>query len=40
MLFLLADSPQKLKSENIYDTLIILFYVSRGLLNYKDFFFC
>ena len=28
MLFLLTDSPQKLKLENIHDTLIILFYVS------------
>ena len=25
---LLTDSPQKLKLENIHDTLIILFYVS------------
>ena len=28
MLFLLADSPQKLKLKNIHDRLIILFYVS------------
>ena len=28
MLFPLTDSPQKLKSENIHDTLIIPFYVS------------
>ena len=28
MLFLLTDSPQKLKLKNIHDTLIILFYVS------------
>ena len=28
MLFLLTESPQKLKSENIHDTLIILLYVS------------
>ena len=28
MLFLLTDPPQKLKSENIHDALIILFYVS------------
>ena len=28
MIFLLTDSPQKLKLENIHDTLIILFYVS------------
>ena len=28
MLFLLTDSPQKLKSENIHDTLIIILYVS------------
>ena len=27
LLFLLTDSPQKLKLENIHDTLIILFYV-------------
>ena len=27
MLFLLTDSPQKLKLKNIPDTLIILFYV-------------
>ena len=27
MLFLLRDSPQKLKLKNIPDTLIILFYV-------------
>ena len=28
MLFLVTDSPQKLKLGNIHDTLIILFYVS------------
>ena len=28
MLFLLTDSPQKLKLEKIHDTLTILFYVS------------
>ena len=28
MLFLLTDSPQKLKSENIHGTLIILLHVS------------
>ena len=28
MLFLLTDSPQKLKLEKIHDTLIILFYES------------
>ena len=28
MLFLLTDSPQKLKSESIHGTLIILLYVS------------
>ena len=28
MIFVLTDSPQKLKLENIHDTLIILFYVS------------
>ena len=28
MLFLMTDSPQKLKSENVLDTLIILLYVS------------
>ena len=28
MLFLLTDSPQKLKSEKIHETLRILFYVS------------
>ena len=28
MLFLLADSPQKLKLEMVHDTLIIIFYVS------------
>ena len=27
MLLLLTDSPQKVKSGNIHDTLIILFYV-------------
>ena len=42
MLFLLTDSPQKLKLEKIHETLTILFYVSpaRGLLSYKDFSFC
>ena len=28
MLFLLTDSPQKLKLEKVHDTLVILFYVS------------
>ena len=36
MLFLLTDSHQKLKLENIHDTLIILFDV---LLNYKELAF-
>ena len=29
MLFLLTDSPQKLKLKNVHDTLIILFNVSQ-----------
>ena len=36
MLFVLADSHQKLKLENIHDTLIILFDVP---LNYKELAF-
>ena len=36
MLFLLTDSHQKVKLENIHDTLIILFDV---LLNYKELAF-
>ena len=39
MLFLLTDSPQKLKLENIYDTLIILFYVSPRSPQLKEFSF-
>ena len=39
MLFLLKDSPQKLKLKNIHDTLIILFYVSPGSPQLKGFTF-
>ena len=39
MLFLLTDSPQKLKLENIHDTLIILFYVSPRSPQLQDFSF-
>ena len=38
MLFLLTDSPQKLKSENIHDTLIILLYVSPRSLQLQRHF--
>ena len=40
MLFLLTDCPQKLKSENAHDTLIILLYVSpRSPQLQRHFFF-
>ena len=39
MLFLLIDSPQKLKLEKIHGTLIILYYVSLSSPPFKDFFF-
>ena len=41
ILFLLTDSPQKLKLEKIHEALTILFYVSPawGVLSYKDFSF-
>ena len=39
MLFLLIDSPQKLKLENIHDALIILFYVSPRSPHLKRRFF-
>ena len=38
MLFLLIDSPQKLKLEKIHGTLIILYYVSLSSPPFKDFF--
>ena len=39
MLFLLTDSPQKLKSEKIPGTLIILFYVSPSSHQLQRIFF-
>ena len=39
MLFPLADFLQKAKLKKINDTLIILFYVSPGLLKYRQFDF-
>ena len=39
MLFLLIDSPQKLKLEKFHGTLIILFYVSPNPLQLQRLFF-
>ena len=39
MLFLLTDSPQKLKLEKIHGTLIILFYVSLSYRQLQRIFF-
>ena len=39
MLFLLRDSPQKLKLEKIHDTLIILLYVSLSSPQLQTFLF-
>ena len=39
MLFLLTDSPQKLKLEKIHGTLIILFYVSLSSPKLQTFLF-
>ena len=39
MLFLLTDSPQKLKLEKIHDTLMILFYVSPSSPQLSRLFF-